>query len=399
MKFVLFHGAFGSPEGNWFPELKEKLESLGQEVIVPRFPVESWDEVTQGGTGKPPTRQTLENWLKVFEPIAKNFKKGEKLCFIGHSLGPVFILHAVDRFNIQLDSAIFVSPFMDPLKSKEFWQFDLVNASFYKTDFDFERLKKLIPVSYVLYSDSDPYVAKTHSILFANALDSSRILVKRAGHMNSEVNLNEFPLVFDLCTTRLDLSLYQRYLLERKNSETVAFIESGKNEGMITLTPEESIEEGIFHFKNIQKEGFCTLFTGINKFWNSQSRYMKDARAAAKRVKELTRIFVVEQIKDLDDAELRQQIQSDLEAGMKIGLCLYDDVKSLVPEPDFGIWDNDYVCIVRFDRNKKVVGEVELNSRKDDISKALEWKKIVLDHSIIINNSHKDIEKFRSANT
>ncbi|MBI2622163.1 hypothetical protein HYW66_00820, partial [Candidatus Microgenomates bacterium] len=47
MKFIIFHGAFGSPEGNWFPELKEKLVVLGQEVIVPEFPVENWEEVSK----------------------------------------------------------------------------------------------------------------------------------------------------------------------------------------------------------------------------------------------------------------------------------------------------------------------------------------------------------------
>ena len=37
MKFVVFHGAFGSPESNWIPELEEKLKTLGQEVVVPRL--------------------------------------------------------------------------------------------------------------------------------------------------------------------------------------------------------------------------------------------------------------------------------------------------------------------------------------------------------------------------
>ena len=140
MQFVIFHGSFGSPEGNWFPELKEKLEAFGQKVIVPQFPTETWEEITKAGPNVAPKYQSLENWLAVFAKVYRDLKSGEPLCFIGHSLGPVFILHVVDRFNIQLDSAIFVSPFFvspftESLNLAKFWQFDHVNNSFYKKRF------------------------------------------------------------------------------------------------------------------------------------------------------------------------------------------------------------------------------------------------------------------------
>lgn len=395
MKFVLFHGAFGSPYGNWLPELRAKLEALGQEVIVPQFSVDSWDEVTKAGDKTPLKYQALANWLAIFEPIAKSFNKDEKLCFVGHSLGPLFILHVVVHFDLYLDSAIFVSPFLDKLNKS--WQIDYANDTFYKTDFDFEKLKKRIPISYVLYSDDDPYVDKNHSILFAKALDSSLIYVKKAGHMNSEVNLNEFPLIFDLCATRLDLSLYQRYLLHRKEMDAVDFIGQGKIKGMIRLPADHATDEGIFHFTHLQKSGFCTLFTGIQYYWDPHSQYMEDARRAAKRIGNVTRVIVLEKIEDINNPVLREQIALDLASGITVFLCMYDDIKKAVAEPDFGIWDEDYVCIVRFDKEKKHVREIELNSKTFDMNKAFGWKAHVLKYATQIRNSEQDIAKFVAA--
>ncbi|OGG01316.1 hypothetical protein A2Z33_05375 [Candidatus Gottesmanbacteria bacterium RBG_16_52_11] len=387
MTFVIIHGAFGSPGENWFPQLRRELEALGQKVLVPQFPVDSWEDLKRAGPEYTISNQTLPNWLSVFEQVKEAIPKNEKLCFVGHSLGPLFILHAVDRFSLKLDSAIFVSPFLDKLDS---WEINLANASFYKTDFDFEHLKKLIPVSYVLYSDNDPYVAKQHSLLFAKALDSSPILVRRAGHMNSAVNLNEFPLVLDLCLTRLDLSLYQRYLAHRKKIDAQAYIMEEKDRGRITLRPGDVVDEGLFHFTHLSKQGFCTLYAPLADYWDPDSIYMQKAREAAARVRDFTRVIIFDKTEELVQEKIRKQIRLDLQAGIRIFVIPYESIRSQVPEPDFGIWDNEYVCIVRSDRVKHRVTEVELTSRQDDISDALGWKQTIMEKATPINDPETD---------
>ncbi len=394
MKFVLFHGAFGSPGNNWLPELKEKLLAFDQEVIALQFPVENWSEVTKIGSTFKPKKQTLTNWIQFFESdVLPKLNKGDKICFIGHSLAPLFILHIVEKFHLKLDSAIFVSPFMDKLKNNTFWQFDIVNASFYKTDFDFKKLKKLIPTSYVLYSSNDPYVDNNHSILFAKALDSSTIHIKRAGHMNSEVNLNEFPLVYELCKSRIDLSLYQRYLEHRKDLFATNYFK-GKQEEVVYLHPEEIFEEGRFHFKNLSSKGFCTFLTNL-EFWNTQGSYYEEARKAAQRVKEFIRVFVIDNIKDFEKPLLLKHIQLDLVAGIQVYFVMRSDIKSL-PEPDFGIWDNDYLCIVSYRENRQI--EVKLSSRKKDINEAEKWKAIIMKRAVKVEND-TDIQNFIENNS
>ncbi|MFH1833200.1 MAG: alpha/beta hydrolase [Candidatus Levyibacteriota bacterium] len=199
MTYVIFHGSYGNPQENWFPELKEKLEALGQHVIIPAFPT--------------PVGQNLNSWLKVFENVEKELKGKKDLCFIGHSLGPLFILHAVSKFNIKLDSAIFVSPFLDKLNNQKF---DKINSTFYKNNLDFEKLKKLIPVSYTLFSNNDPYVPASCLINFAKKLNSQFIEVKGGKHLNSEAGIVDFPLVFELCKTRINLTSFKNNKLENQ---------------------------------------------------------------------------------------------------------------------------------------------------------------------------------------
>ncbi len=389
MQFVIFHGAFGSPEENWFPELGEKLSSLGQKVVIPQFPVDDWDTITSQDPNIPSKNQTLDHWLKTFEKVLASLDRNDKLCFIGHSLGPLFTLHALEKYKIQLDSAIFVSPFLEKLHTG--WQIDLVNASFYKKDFDFEYLKRQIPISYVLYSDNDPYVNKKYSLDFAQRLDSSPIQVLSAGHMNSEVNLNEFPLVLELCKSRLDLSLYQKYIDHRRELFCVDYAKNNSEE-IIYLKPEDVFDEGIFHFRNLRKGGFCTFYTGTT-FWDTQSKYMQEARKAAKRTKNVTRVYVVESPENLKRPLLMEQIKLDIEGGVKVYLCKLSDLDSSVEEPDFGIWDEDYVCVVKFNKAKKAE-EIRLSSRNKDIQKALMWQKLILEKSVKISNLKEGLEKF-----
>ena len=202
MQFVIFHGSFGATDRNWFLYLKENLEKLGQQVYLPQFPVDDWNTVSTNGHSYSSPLQNLENWMKTFEKsVLPEITIKEPVCFVSHSLGPLFTLHILEKHNIQLDSAIFVAPFLEKLNRS--WQIDNVNKSFYKTNFDFETLKKCIPISYVLFSDNDPAVPIEQPLLFAKNLNSSKIIIKGGGHLNDKTGYKEFPLVLDLCKTRL----------------------------------------------------------------------------------------------------------------------------------------------------------------------------------------------------
>ena len=203
MKFLILHGTFGSRDGNWFPWLDKELVQLGQEVIRPQMPVDDYalaeSELKKTGDYIP-KNQTLNNWLNYFEKnILRKINKDDSIV-VAHSLSPAFVLNIVSKFDLTLDSAIFVSPFIQSLGVPIF---DQINNDFYKDKFDFKKIQNLIPNSYSLISDNDPYVSTQIALSFANNVHSNKIIVKGGGHMGGV--FKEFPLVLELCKTRIGL--------------------------------------------------------------------------------------------------------------------------------------------------------------------------------------------------
>lgn len=103
MQCVIIHGAFGSKDGNWFPWLKNELETLGHEVFLEQYPVDDWDDIEKKGRNNAQTKQNLTSWLQFFETnTLPHLDRKKDIVFFGHSLSPVFIVHLVERFNLKL---------------------------------------------------------------------------------------------------------------------------------------------------------------------------------------------------------------------------------------------------------------------------------------------------------
>lgn len=372
MKFVIFHGSLGSPDENWFPSLKAKLEYMGQDVICPRFPIDSEEEMKKS---QRETIQNLDSWMAIFEKeVLPQLLGNEPITFIGHSLGNLFILHVIEKFKIQLDCAIFVSPMLDRIPDID-WKYDKVNSTFYKTDFNFEELQKYIPVSYVLYSDTDPYIEPHRALHFAKVMNSSHIMVRSAGHMNAAVNLHEFPLVYDLCVTRLDLDLYQKYSYKREVEDIITILRQ-ESKKYFEATPEELDDEGTFHFMNLKKGGFATLISN-SEDWDPEDEYFEGGRNSARNGLDMTRVFIIVKPEDLQRNVLKKQIQLDMAAGIKVYTIPYEELKEINCEEDFGIWDNEYVCIQNRDENGVRTGGI-IDARVKSLLTAQNWRDRIL---------------------
>jgi len=184
---LIIHGAYGNAQENWFPWLKKELESLGNNVFIPNFPT--------------PEKQNLKNWLEILAPYEQYLNKDSIV--IGHSLGPVFLLHVIEKLKIPIKAAFFVSCFLSPLGNPDF---DKINASFYKSDFNWAQIKANCKEFYIYHSDDDPYVPIEIADKIARGLDVNIQVIEGAGHFNETAGYVTFPLLLGAIKQLEDLN-------------------------------------------------------------------------------------------------------------------------------------------------------------------------------------------------
>ncbi len=173
MKVFMIHGAYGDPNENWFPWLRDKLRAEGHEVIVPEFPT--------------PENQTLEAWLNVFEQYQVN----EDTVFVGHSLGVAFILSLVEKYKVK--ACFFVAGFLGEIGIQAF---DEINESFVNKQFDWEKIRNNCSKFYVYHSDNDPYVPLSKGHELAAKLSAEFRSVEGAGHFNEKAGYVKFEELY-----------------------------------------------------------------------------------------------------------------------------------------------------------------------------------------------------------
>ena len=170
-KYIILHGSFGSPDGNWFPWLKTELEKRGHEVIVPQMPV---------GVGK----QNFENWSKVLDKSNIN----DNTIIIAHSIAPIFVCKYLITNQIKVKRLVFVCGFNNYLGISP--EYDAVNKPMFIDNL--AEVKKYSKDIICYYSDNDPYVKFEVEKLFADTISNSKFLVNSAGHINAESGYTSF---------------------------------------------------------------------------------------------------------------------------------------------------------------------------------------------------------------
>jgi hypothetical protein len=172
-RVVIIHGAYGDPGENWFPWLKEQLESKNYSVIVPKFPT--------------PEGQEPKAWLKILDAEVGEFK--DDVIMVGHSIGVALILHKLELLQKPIRAAFLVSAFVGELGLKDF---DPINALFFEKTFDWNKIRKNGKEFFIYNGDNDPYVPLTKGEEIAKHLHAKLQIIKGGGHINASAGFLKF---------------------------------------------------------------------------------------------------------------------------------------------------------------------------------------------------------------
>lgn len=180
LQVVIVHGAYGSPEENWFPWLKEQLENDGYHVVVPQFPT--------------PEGQKPKAWLDILNKEVPRFD--ENLIMVGHSLGPAMILRKLENVERPIRASFLVSVFVGALGLPDF---DPINVPFFDPPFNWAKIKKNCREFFVYNGDNDPYVPLEQGERVANNLGVKVNVIKGGGHINKSAGYTKFErLLLDI---------------------------------------------------------------------------------------------------------------------------------------------------------------------------------------------------------
>ena len=176
-EIMIFHGTAGSPDGNWFPWLKEKLEEKGCNVFVPRFPT--------------PEGESLEAWFKVLEDYKEHINKDTIL--VGHSKGGLFTLRLLEQLKVPVYATFLVSASIG-VKPILYYKED---AAFSKGfEFSWPQIIKNSQRFTVYHSDNDPYVCFENGKELAKKLNVQLQFIPNAGHINAESGYTKFEQLY-----------------------------------------------------------------------------------------------------------------------------------------------------------------------------------------------------------
>lgn len=175
-RVFIIHGWEGTPDSNWFPWLKDKLEKRGFDVMVPEMP----------NTDHP----VLSEWLAYMQKNICNPDKNTYL--VGHSLGVVAILRFLESLSLEqkIGGVFMVAGFSESLGIRE-------TESFFAKSVNYEKIKNSANKFIAINSDNDPYVPIEKGEVLKDKLGAELIVVPKGSHLNEGAGFTKLPIVLE----------------------------------------------------------------------------------------------------------------------------------------------------------------------------------------------------------
>ena len=172
-KALILHAYTDTPEGNWYPWLKEELENRGYEVWMPELPTMD--------SKKPDMRPMLEVILK------RKFVDKDTVV-VGHSLGALLVLRLAEHVSFKTGIV---------LAGWDINDLDLRDEYFWPNNLDHALIRRNVPEWIVPISDNDPYISFYMTERMAERLGGKVIKMGRKGHFCTDDGVTEVSQILE----------------------------------------------------------------------------------------------------------------------------------------------------------------------------------------------------------
>lgn len=182
-KILILHGRWWDWNENWFPWLKEELESKWFQVLIPKLP----------NTNNPNLREQLDYILDYYNNVW-NIDY-----IIWHSLGCQLAIYLIEKYNISNIKWVFVAPsyrwLAVELWKEKFWDVYYNLNEYFNNDILF---KKHWNNYTVFLSDNDPYIIMESAKNYYSNLESVKFVdFKNMWHFNEGAWIKKLPEILD----------------------------------------------------------------------------------------------------------------------------------------------------------------------------------------------------------
>ncbi len=155
------------------------------------------------------------------------------------------------------------------------------------------------------------------------------------------------------------------------------------NNGKMNVDPNDTISKGIQVFHNLKIGGFATNLVSIGGYWTFNKSYIDEGRKVAKQGKNIKRVYILPSYTALFSLELRNLISEDENCNIETYVAFSDEIPKEAVR-DFGIWDDEVLCLIDTIENPHGGTEVRgclFSKDPIELNNARYWKDLILNVS------------------
>ncbi len=177
-RVFIIHGWDGNPLEGWFPWIKNELEKLSYEVIVPAMPN--------------PSAPKIETWIPFLSKLVGSVDSDTY--FVGHSIGCQAIIRYIQTLpeGTKIGGAVFVAGWYN-LRNLETEEEKRIAGPWVNEPRNDKKIRDVVNKAVAIFSDNDPFVMEENQKSWKTIVGAKIIIEHNMGHFNEDDGVTELP--------------------------------------------------------------------------------------------------------------------------------------------------------------------------------------------------------------